>query len=941
MKDSSKYKLVFKNEIYTIPTDFKHLDDVNIEVHSSLMETYEYHVQSVVSDEVFHSFIDYWFKNKIPKINNNNISQFESLSNEFNLMANLIKTFKRKAGIFSFFSMRNNEIENKIKTKFDILHRKKNNYQKSIEILFQNNFFSTNSNISEYKQTFFLACEIGDIQYANLLMAKKICQNDIIYLINEEEKTAGVFSSLSKDEDIFIPRSIEYGNEEYIVTRIIRGSFQNSQKVNSIQFPENSELKIIEKYSFSNSSLRSILIPSHVTRIEEEAFSYCKHLKKVEFQRNSEIQIIEKRAFSNSYIKTFSIPSSIEFQESCFNGTSKLTDIQIFKNKEENIKYYDDSFIIGKSSPNQENFDVLLLARRDIEKVVIPSFIKRIDSNSFSNCVKIKSFEFSPNSQLSSIGSFAFSNSSISSFSIPISCSSIENHAFLFCKSLKKVEFKEGSKINVINESVFSSSALESISLPSNIVEFKERCFDDLSNLKEIKIFQNKEENIKFYDNSFIIGKSSPNQENFDDLILARRDIEKVVIPSFIKRIRPQSFQKCTKLHSIEFEENSQLTTIEENAFTSTSIRNISFPSSVVSIGIFSFSYCKCIQKVEFSKDSNLMSIQSKAFSDSSIESITIPSSLIEICDNAFNSPNLNEIKIIQKKKQNFFNYNDSLIIGKSSPNQENFDAIIFARKNIETAIVPTFVKKILSFSFFNNTSLKKIEFIQNSELAYIGQEAFSLTSIESIQIPSSVEIIDDYCFNYCQKLEKVEFKEDSKIKKIGEFAFANSSLMSISLPSSVELEGTSFINTNKLTNIKIFTKSEENISLFENSFIVAKSSSQQKNFDTLFVARRDIKEAFVPSFIREISYYAFNGCKRLKKVVFDENSELESISQYAFAHSSIDCIAIPQNVTKIDDYAFFLCSNLKVVEIHGNLNLENISAIFNSAKIVMIHKKK
>ena len=55
---------------------------------------------------------------------------------------------------------------------------------------------------------------------------------------------------------------------------------------------------------------------------------------------------------------------------------------------------YDDKFIIGKSTPEKENFDALVFCNQDIEIAKIPSFIEIIDPDAFCNCFDLKSIEF-------------------------------------------------------------------------------------------------------------------------------------------------------------------------------------------------------------------------------------------------------------------------------------------------------------------------------------------------------------------------------------------------------------------------------------------------------------------------------------------------------------------------------------------------------------------
>ena len=399
--ESDSFKLISKDKQFIIPSNFRFLTDVNPSIYSSLIESHEYKIFSNVNENVLQDFINNWVNNENININFNNFSQFQSLSQEFDRIKDLIEIFQQKTKKISYYNLRNKNLKQKVIERSKILTNESSNYEKIIEILIKKERLIFQSTFSERKKELIEACEKGNINYVNLQTSKKIEKNGYVYIFNETDKTVGLFSDKKLRSNVYVPRSIFYENEEYIITSILEGSFQNSQSIETIEFSDDSELKIIGRYAFSNSTLSKISIPNHVTKIEENAFSYCRSLQQVEFDENSEIKIIEKRAFAKSMISSLTIPSSVvDIHERCFFGTRSLTNINIIEKNEKNILYYDNSFIIGKSSPDQKNFDVLIVARRNIEKVTIPSFIKYLNPDSFDQCVKFKKIDFSPNSEL-------------------------------------------------------------------------------------------------------------------------------------------------------------------------------------------------------------------------------------------------------------------------------------------------------------------------------------------------------------------------------------------------------------------------------------------------------------------------------------------------------------------------------------------------------------
>ncbi|KAK8864037.1 hypothetical protein M9Y10_011731 [Tritrichomonas musculus] len=79
---------------------------------------------------------------------------------------------------------------------------------------------------------------------------KKVTENNITYLLNNEDKTASNIGSDVKGE-IRIPCSINHKDEEYVITRICKNSFLYSQ-AEAILLPLDSEVRIIEKIHLNN-----------------------------------------------------------------------------------------------------------------------------------------------------------------------------------------------------------------------------------------------------------------------------------------------------------------------------------------------------------------------------------------------------------------------------------------------------------------------------------------------------------------------------------------------------------------------------------------------------------------------------------------------------------------------------------------------------------------
>lgn len=221
--------------------------------------------------------------------------------------------------------------------------------------------------------------------------------DDIIYLINQETKTACIIGSNSGFCDKIIPKSINKESEKYIITSISKNAFENSQ-IKSIRFEADSELQVIEENAFYESSIENISIPSQLTIIQKGAFYSCEQLRRVEIPDDSNLRIIDEEAFAFTSIESLKIPSKLEELRSGWgNETPQLMKIEVSPNNPY-FKLHENQCLLKKSFINQSNYDQLVCGLRKLKKITIPNFIKTICSFVFSECANFQSIEFEYNS---------------------------------------------------------------------------------------------------------------------------------------------------------------------------------------------------------------------------------------------------------------------------------------------------------------------------------------------------------------------------------------------------------------------------------------------------------------------------------------------------------------------------------------------------------------
>ena len=556
---------------------------------------------------------------------------------------------------------------------------------------------------------------------------------------------------------------------------------------------------------FACRDIEKVIVPHSIKHISSFSFFQCEKLDSIEIPENSMLLSIGEFAFTWSSIQKLSIPSNFEkFENNWCGYLDHLVEISISPDNK-NFSFADEEhkILIGKSTKNCEVYDVLVFACRDIEHARIPKYIKYIESFAFYQCYQLKTFEF-----------------------------------------------EDDSELLLIDEKAFYSASIVRLTIPSKVEELKKGWCNYTGSLIEISISPDNK-NFSFADeeHKIVIGKSAKNCEVYDVLVFACRDIEYAIIPRYIKHIDSFAFYECKHLKSVEFERNSQLISIGKRAFSHSSIESISLPETLKTIGKSAFLYCKNLQEVEFPKNSELSLIDKKAFANSSITNILVPSKTKAIKNDAFAwcstlekvefledseleligeyalsgtsiksftippnvsqlqknwcsfTSNLNEILISTRNKN--FSYADKdhkLVVFKSDKCSDYYDSLVFACRDINHVVIPSYVRYICSSSFNECKKVKTFEFEENSNLLSIDEFAFTNSSISNISLPRNLNKIGSDAFSYCFKLKALEYLGMNSFNE--NFCFlCCSELLVISFPNVKEIQidkgSLSFVESN------------------------------------------------------------------------------------------------------------------------------------------------
>lgn len=376
---------------------------------------------------------------------------------------------------------------------------------------------------------------------------------------------------------------------------------------------------------------------------------------------------------------------------------------------------------------------------------------------------------------------------------------------------------------------------------------------------------------VQFEENSQLI--------TIEDFTFQETSITQINIPASVETIGLQAFNSCTGLESVTFEEGSALTTIGVSAFQSTAIKNLQIPASVETIKESAFYSCTSLESVIFDKQSKLKEIGNFAFGASKISTFEYPTKVGTIGNSIFY--NCSELKSITFEEGSKIKTIDES----------------FINENVVSITIPASVTTIDTNTFYYCPGLSEVVFEEGSLLEKIEQYTFYNTNIESIEIPVSVKTIEESAFGYCGKLTEVKFGKNSQLQTIGKNAFYGTGIESIEIPASVKTVGENvFGECDNLTEVKFNENSQLEI--------IGISAFQGKN----------IQSVEIPASVKTIKEQAFYQCKNLTEVKFADNSQLETIEKLAFEETPVAAIEFPQTIQTIGEQAFCNCSKLSNV---------------------------
>lgn len=239
----------------------------------------------------------------------------------------------------------------------------------------------------------------------------------------------------------------------------------------------------------------------------------------------------------------------------------------------------------------------------------------------------------------------------------------------------------------------------------------------------------------------------------------------------------------------------------------------------------------------------------------------------------------------------------------------------------LESIVLPDSIVTIGESAFSNCLSLQQI--IIPNGVQNIGDRAFqSCTRLKTITIPQSVESLGSWSFSGCSVLETITLPNG--LRGIGWGTFSNcKNLGSIELPEQLISIGIDAFKGSGLRSI-IIPSSVQNVRGYAFQECKQLSTVSFNNPKTeiehmVFNDCSSLSSVSLPSSIKRLADGIFWGCTSLQSIVIPKTVTVLDVYVF-YGCSALRSIVLPQNVVSIGGASFYRCSNLKTVTVQSKV---------------------
>lgn len=389
-----------------------------------------------------------------------------------------------------------------------------------------------------------------------------------------------------------------------------------------------------------------------------------------------------------------------------------------------------------------------------------------------------------------------------------------------------------------------------------------------------------------------------------------------------VTSIGSYAFGCCKGLKTVSIPKT--VTTIEEYAFSSSSLESVTFTEGLTKIGMFAFNACnittlsfpkslKTIGSQAFMTNSNLTSITfseglesigEKAFMwCEQLTSVSLPESVISMSSSCFSSCwKLKSIKfpknLTKIPESCFWNCYDLTDVTLPENVVSLGNSCFSGCTSLKSFTFKNSITEIGDKIFENCNTDLIISNFPTPNLASIGNGAFKgMTAIKTLIFPETLKSIGREAFDNCLNLTSVEFKSGD-----------------------IQIEGGAFNNCVNVKEVRVPNLENWLTIKFGEYVTNSEDYTKHKNLisnpnyyaNNLLINGEELSGVFLfPEEWTSVPNYILAGCKEITDVIIPQN--VKTIGNCAFAGcNKIKTIVLPENTNEVNNFAFVNCEGLE-----------------------------
>ena len=397
-----------------------------------------------------------------------------------------------------------------------------------------------------------------------------------------------------------------------------------------------------------------------------------------------------------------------------------------------------------------------------------------IDSYAFRNYTALLTLDLTSASKMTTLGGYAFTNSTISTVKLGAANMTIRENAFRDASKLQTVEFKKSSYTLTVEKNAFLYSGLRYFNFYGYKLNAKSYSFSRTNSLRNFYINSNTDSvtietsafaysSINFLD--AYCRSISIKSQAFEDALntFSSSSLTYVDFNNSCKVINlaDNAFSGLWSLRTVSFYNPSVSLTMGKSVFAASTVKTVNFPNSLTVIPESCFEYCTL---TTMPLTGSVKEIRANAFAHATLPAtVNIPASVTTIADTAFSN-------ILDVKEFKFPNGNSKFKISGGGLYTSDLKRLVcYPPENTNTYVTIPAVT-IPNGTIVNNSYIKSLNIQKYSRRSGDTMEFLSLPNVERIYVPSA-EFNDNFMKNFSNL-----FGDNSKLVEVNGYRIVQQS---------------------------------------------------------------------------------------------------------------------------------------------------------------------